>query len=445
MTGHRRKGSSRRADVSTADRRAVSSTRASARPGPQGSVLPGGTVPTSRQAVREQRKDQARKRWVVVATVVAVVLVLGLVAAWWLGRDEGPPPPSPVTVRTERTLTLSLAEPGEAATSGALLVADPNAASADAVLVPSRVFVDGPTPEGIPFGDTVLLGSVAAPGNALADTLDVVVDGTWQLSSPALSGLVDGVGGVLVDVDSQVLTPGADNGPQRVLLAAGDQQLLTGPQAVGFAQYLAPGEPEEARLARLGQVLDQLTRRLPASQPELTALLAQTAADAQITGIPDQLAAFLVAFGDVAREGEAGFQVLPTNPLETGGPNPALITDPAGAEQLRRTVLSGSVPTGAAGTDIEVLVQNGVGTPGLEQEAADLLRADGYQFLNGGNAASFDNKQTDVLIPDATPASVELGYAVAELLGVPRSAVRTTDQGSSVADVIVVLGADFKP
>ncbi len=48
-----------------------------------------------------------------------------------------------------------------------------------------------------------------------------------------------------------------------------------------------------------------------------------------------------------------------------------------------------------------------------------------------------------VLIPDPTQASIELGNAVAETLGVPQSAVKTTDLGNTIADVIVILGVDF--
>ena len=90
-------------------------------------------------------------------------------------------------------------------------------------------------------------------------------------------------------------------------------------------------------------------------------------------------------------------------------------------------------------------MQNGVGTPGLEQDAAQLLRAEGYDFSNGGNATEFGRDQTIVLIPDATPASQSLGEDVAATLGVPASSVQVSDQGSSLYDVIVILGADFEP
>jgi hypothetical protein len=112
---------------------------------------------------------------------------------------------------------------------------------------------------------------------------------------------------------------------------------------------------------------------------------------------------------------------------------------------LRSGLLADSLPPDAGGDQITVLIQNGVGTPGLEQDAAKLLRDAGYDFLNGGNANSFGVKQTIVLIPDASTASVTLGENVAATLGVPDSAVEVSDQGSSVTDVIVVLGEDFKP
>jgi len=369
---------------------------------------------------------------------------LGLLAAWWLGREDAVVAPEPDVGRTERTLTLTIARSGEPATSGALLVADGGAGDGGVVLVSPRVFVSGPSPGLIPFGDTVTLESPAAPGNALADSLDVIVDGSWQLTPASLAALVDQVGGVLVDVDSDILTPPGE-GQQRVVIPAGEAQQLDGAQTVAFVEYLGPGEPQELRLARLGQVIDQLAQKLPSDPTQLASLLTETAAVANTTATTDELADFLVAFGNAARDGEVTYQTLPTKTLEAPGPQPASVVDPEGAQRLRDTVLAGSVPEGADGAEIKVLVENGVGTPGLEQGAADLLRDEGYQFVPGGNAASFDEEDSVVLIPDTTPASLELGYAVAETLGLPQSAVQTTDQGSTVADVIVILGADFAP
>ena len=49
-----------------------------------------------------------------------------------------------------------------------------------------------------------------------------------------------------------------------------------------------------------------------------------------------------------------------------------------------------------------------------------------------------------VLIPDASAKARENGDAVVAALGLPASAVRLSSQGQSLADVVVILGADFR-
>ena len=437
-----------RDDVSIADRLGGPSQPAS---GPT-TVLPGGSKskavePQSRRQLRQRREAQqrkARQRWIVTALAVVGVVVVGALLVLWL-TNRGDESAAPLQdQRTERTLTMTLAAAGEPATSGALMVYDADNATAGAVLVPSRLFVEGPAPGGLPFGDTVQLGETAAPGTSLADTLDVVVDDTWQVSNAMLGQLVTAADGVLVDVDTDIIakTPG---GQEVVVVNAGDGQLLGPKDAVAFATYLAPDENEESRLARFGQVLASTTQRLPEQRDALLATLDDIAATENATLSTESLADFLLGYGDVGRGGDASYQSLPVKPLETGSRNPTLIVEPEGLDRLRAGLLSDSLPPDAGGDTIVVLVQNGVGTPGLEQDAAALLRDEGYDFFNGGNANQFGRDQTLVLIPDSTPASEALGEDVAATLGVPASSVQVTEQGSSIADVIVILGADFKP
>jgi hypothetical protein len=449
-TAKREAGAPRRRkdDVSLADRLAEAP--------PQGSsstVLPAGTPappvqPQSRKQLREQReqqKRQAKQRWVVTAAAVLGVVVLGVILVLWLaGRGDDTAAPAEIG-RTERTLTMTLAAEGGAATSGALMVDDVDNATAGSVLIQSRLFVEGPTPGGLPFGETVLLGEDGAPGTSLADTLNVVVDDTWQVSDQMLADLVDASDGVLVDVDTDVLT-GPAGGQQQIVVAAGDAQLLNGKQAVAFATYLGPDENEEARLARFGQVLDQVTLRLPEDRTELLSVLDSVKATANSTLSNESLADFLLSYGSIANSEGASYQSLPVQPLETGGPKPSLIVDPAGLERLRDGLLADSLPPDSGGEQITVLVQNGVGTPGLvDPDAAVLLRDQGYDFFNGGNAQEFGRDETLILIPDNTEASRALGEDVANTLGVPASAIQISDQGSSLADVIVILGSDFQP
>ena len=92
-----------------------------------------------------------------------------------------------------------------------------------------------------------------------------------------------------------------------------------------------------------------------------------------------------------------------------------------------------------------MLVENGVGTPGLVEQARTKLVDDGFRFVNGGNAAEFGVANSLVLVPDGTSQSVTRGERVAESLGLPATAVRPSNRGQTVADVIVILGEDFAP
>ena len=113
------------------------------------------------------------------------------------------------------------------------------------------------------------------------------------------------------------------------------------------------------------------------------------------------------------------------------------------------------VPTGAGGASPSapapaptglgrVRVFNGVGTPQLADQARDRLVAAGLTYVAGGNAPRFGLATTEVQVGDATPQAVELGTRVAQALGVPATAVGSSVP-TPVADVVVVIGADFAP
>ena len=214
---------------------------------------------------------------------------------------------------------------------------------------------------------------------------------------------------------------------------------------MAFATYLGPNEVEEARLARFSQVLDQVMQRLPAERDALVAVLQEVQAAERATFDVESLADFILGYGGVARGSDASYQSLPVDTLETGGPKPSLVVNLEGLERLHEGLLADSLPPDAGGDQITVYVQNGVGTPGLGQEAAALLRNAGYDYFPGGNANAFGREATLILIPDGGEASRALGADVAETLGVPDSAVQVSDQGSTIADVIVILGEDFQP
>ena len=103
------------------------------------------------------------------------------------------------------------------------------------------------------------------------------------------------------------------------------------------------------------------------------------------------------------------------------------------------------VPVPAGGRLI-VLVQNGVGSPGLGDTARSKLVASGLKYKGGGNVDGFGVKQSVVLIPDGSsqqPGQGADGRPLARAQRTPRCGCRTTMP--SVADVVVVLGAGLRP
>jgi hypothetical protein len=137
--------------------------------------------------------------------------------------------------------------------------------------------------------------------------------------------------------------------------------------------------------------------------------------------------------------------VLPVTEIDTGSSVTSYGIDSGQVAAMMRSRFPGALQKDAGGEVLRVLVENGVGTPGLVEQARERLVADGFRFVNGGNAAEFGFEQSAVIIPDGTEQSVRRGQRVASSLGLPESSVTTSDRGQTVADIIVILGEDFTP
>ena len=71
--------------------------------------------------------------------------------------------------------------------------------------------------------------------------------------------------------------------------------------------------------------------------------------------------------------------------------------------------------------------------------------AKGFRVERIGNANRFTYVSSFVLVPDGTVASQTLGREVATTLRLPATAVRINTQQNDVADVIVIVGRDYRP
>jgi hypothetical protein len=408
-------------------------------------VVSGPTVVArrSRTAERKQRRRSSRRRVSLIAGAV-VLLLLVVLGGWWLtGHRSTGSPSVKGTVNNQRTLLVQLAAPDGTAAASALLGVRIDQTQAVGILIPSRLIVDSAGSGAGPFGETLALPDRAAPAKALTDLLGVTIQGSWVLTPAGMAGLVDAVGGIQAAVDVDITTKNA-KGVETVVVRPGSQR-LAGAAAAAYAGFAAPGEPEQARLARYNDVLRGVMQGLPDKADDLTALLARLGKGSQSTLARPALVDLLQRAHRAATAGKLVPDVLPVNSIDSGGAEEAYGLNGAQAAALMKTDFGPSLIQGGPGAATRVYVQNGVGTPGLVDKARTRLVAQGFRFVNGGNAPQFGVKKTIIYIAaDSTQPSQQRGARVAAALGVPAASVIGTQQGQTVADVIVILGSDFR-
>jgi hypothetical protein len=244
-----------------------------------------------------------------------------------------------------------------------------------------------------------------------------------------------------VPVDRDVVSTDA-KGNQTVIVRAGNQK-LDGASAAAYGTFLSEGEPEQARLARFDDVLTGVAAALPEDRAALVTALAGLGDGSRSTLDSTALADRLLVLRAAAADGALVSDVLPVKELDTGGTVTDFALDTGQAAATMRSMFPGSLQKDAAGETLRVLVENGVGTPGLVEQARAKLVDDGFRFVNGGNASEFGLAESVVLVPDGTSQSTARGRRVADSLGLPAGAVVPSDRGQTVADVIVILGKDF--
>ena len=330
----------------------------------------------------------------------------------------------------EPTLLLQVTDPAGTAVATVLLAHDVTAGGAGvALLVPGEVSVQVPAQGATTMAATTTTGSAQAGALALANVLRVRVDGAWPVSEGNLARLVDGVGGVSVAVDHTVVD-GATVVPQ------GPTQHLDGAQAVAYLASTVSGESDAARLARVGTVLQALLTALP---PHPADLLRSTGALTTATLPPGGLDALL---GNLHADAVAGTLTVQDLPTTTSGGT--VLVDPVAAAQVVTATLADARTGQAGGDQVSVLVQNGVGTPGLGATAQARLTKAGLAYIAGGNATTFGQPSSVVMLNDSSATSLAAGRRVLQALGLPASDLRVASQGQSVATVLVVLGGDYR-
>ena len=406
-------------------------------------IVPGGGT-GSRRAARQERRGRRRKQ----ALIAGALAVLVALVVWAVYPDSPKPVSGPTTsaeagVRTQTTMLLQVKASNGNAVASALVAHDPAHGAGVVVLVPGDVIGQVPGFGRMPFGQALALGQPTAPQATLSDLIGVTIDGSWVLTQPALQALVDKVGGVSVDVDVDVTAPGP-NGTTKIIAAAGRQQ-LDGAAASAFASFLAAGEVEQARLARFDAVFDAVLAKLPKQSAAVGRLLTSLGAGSTSSMPTSRVADMLVGLAADDADDSTTSTILPVTKLDVGGS--AYTLDIKGAAAMVTQNFAQSVPANKKATGNRVMIENQVGTPGVGETTRAKLLAAGFTYVAGQNAPGMPNATAPsvVLIQGSTAADIVKGNQVAQALGLPTADVRISSQPTHLADVVVLLGADYTP
>ncbi|WP_053669097.1 LytR C-terminal domain-containing protein [Streptomyces sp. NRRL B-1140] len=388
---------------------------------------------------REEARRRARSRIVALAVVLALVAAGGVGWLWYAGKlpgvsseDSKAGSATAAGAQKRDVIVVHLHDTKGGGTSTALLVDNTTTERGTTVLLPNSLALtsdDGTT--------TTLAKSVEDDGSdGTRDALDTVlgtdIEGTWRLDTPYLQNLVDLVGNIDVDTDTDVPDPAAKKKGEAPLVNKGPDQTLSGKMAVAYATYRAPGEAQNAQLERFGQVMQGVLRKM-SSDPKAATTTIQTLAQILDPSLTDNdLGTFLAGLSDLAKGGDLKTDLLPVR-------NDGTLSAQASAGVVKN-VLGGTAKSPDKDAAVSVSVQNATGVEDNTEKARVVLLNGGFTFLEGGTGTA--RATSRVVYADA--ADKANAAEVAKTLGLPAGSVGKGKISAS-ADVSVVLGQDYKP
>ncbi|WP_432104890.1 LCP family protein [Streptomyces sp. bgisy091] len=387
----------------------------------------------SRSERREEARRRGHNRMVALIVVVVLVVVGGAGYLWFAGKIPG------VSGQDEQSaaaagpqkrdvIVVHLHNTKKGGTSTALLVDNVTTEQGTTVLLPNSLAVAADDGSTTTLGKSVDDDGSAGTRESIDTLLGTSISGTWRLDTPYLENLVELVGNIEVDTDTDV--PDSKKGAAP-LVNKGEAQTLSGPMAVAYATYQGAGEPQTKQLMRFGQVMRGVLRKL-SEDPKGATVTIETLAQILDPSLPEQdLGASLAKLAGHAKVGDYKTELLPVQSDGT-------LTDQA-TESVVKDVLGGRVKAPDQGAAVRVGIRNATGnTKGTEYARVQLVNG-GYAFVDSGKADTVASSQVVYAAAEDKAKAVE----VAKTLGLPESAVKKGDPAAN-ADISVALGQDYK-
>lgn len=388
----------------------------------------------SRTERREEAKRRGRTRKSMLIVLLVLVLAGGTGYLWSAGKlpgvgdDSGTEEQAAGAKRDVLVVHLRSTENDDSST--ALLVDNATAKQGTTLLLPNTLALASPDGGTTTLGKAVESEGAAPTRDALNTLFGADIKGTWRLDTPYLEILVDSVGGIAVDTDASVPGPKKGDDP---LVRPGKGQTLDGQAAVAYATHRADGEAAPKQLARFGQVMQAVLKKVSSDKGAATSTVKSLGQIQDPSLSEESLGATLAQLAELAKDGAHQTRLLP---VQANGTLSAKTSD-----GMVKDVLGGTVQNSDPDATPQVRVQDASGTKGANAMAQAALVNGGYAVVDGGRG---DEAQARSRVSYAEESQKKQAVEVAKTLGLPASAVR---QGKAAgnADVAVVLGRDYKP
>lgn len=381
-----------------------------------------------------------------VAGAVAVALVVATAGALMVSRGDEVPrdPGSGPAAGTERrdTVTTTLlfgtyedVRSGQGAVWLTLLAHDDESGEAAVVYIPAHTAVEVPGRGLQALGNALASGGIPLLVGSTETFLGVELDRYLEISDKDARVLFEATGPLSVDVPEEVRVP-AGKDQARLLFAEGRQRLPA--HFLVRLLYTVGIEEDDVELgsrhlafwAALFEHFQDDPDALSAAIHDAAAALAESDAPAAAHG---RFVGALAALPGTART----LASLPVTQVSVG----ASELYEANSAEIERFVAQTVGASAVRRDEVAVQLLNGNGAPGIGEEAAELLRGQGFRVTLSGNARNFGYQQTLIITYDTSAAGQAVARRAKELLGVGEVQVSAQQQG--IVDLTIVLGKDF--
>lgn len=280
----------------------------------------------------------------------------------------------------------------------------------------------------------IIVKGVEATKEALTNLLGIPIDYYIKVRVEGFQKIVDLLGGIDIYVDRDMHYK--DDTQHLYINLKKGYQHLNGYQAMGFVRFRHEAMGDLARIKRQQRFILALLQKIhsPAVLPHLPSLLREIYRNVETNFTLSDLLFLAKKYRNELPTVETA--VLPGKPQTINGVS-YYLPDSDNLQFIAERMLNPSAGK-ESGPTVEVL--NGGGIPGAAAKAAGKLSQLGFDVVYIGNADSFSNPKTTVIVH--TDGLNEAAKILKQTLGCGEI---KKDRNMGKADFTVILGKDFFP